>query len=228
MPEEKFLNRELFVTEDGSHTIRLPEMNESFHSERGSWQETAHTFIDKGLNYFTEEYGLQELHVFEMGFGSGLNAYQALLWAREHNISLHYYGLEAYPLSKEEWQPLNYSSFSKASNEDFYRLHETEWEEKVELEPKFHLHKTKSKLEDFEADQRFHLVFYDAFAPSVQPELWSDNCFQKIYGLLGVPGIMVTYSAAGKARRAMQRSGFWVQELRGAIGKREMTRALKL
>lgn len=222
------MKREIFTTRDGSHSIKVEELRESFHSENGSIQESLHTFINSGLDFFTKTFGKAPIDVFEVGFGTGLNALLTQKWANKNEIKCNYTSVEAYPLEDELWQKLNYfEKISGINQQDFFDLHLAKWQDSVSITQNFDLTKINQELESFETIKMFDVVFFDAFAPKVQPQLWTDKVFSSIYKSMNENSVLVTYSAAGVARRNMAKAGFWIDEIKGAAGKREMTRAIK-
>lgn len=225
------LNREIIITEDGSHSIMVHDINEAFHSDRGSWQESQYTFIERGLKQFIlENPTVTNIKVFEMGLGTGLNALQSWMEAKTANVSIEYHGLEAYPLKPSEYSALNFGDFMETTSIEngLNKIHEASWNEKVTLSSSFDIKKIESKMEDANLDNDFDVVFFDAFSPKTQPELWSTAIFQKLFNAMSYGGILVSYSAAGVFKRSLQASGFWMEEMRGARGKREMVRARKM
>ncbi|WP_461532319.1 tRNA (5-methylaminomethyl-2-thiouridine)(34)-methyltransferase MnmC2 [Sinomicrobium sp.] len=219
------MKRKIITTADGSTTIQLEEWNEQYHSVHGAVREAKHVFIDQGLDCFKSDY----LSVLEIGFGTGLNAFISLLEGEERNTEIHYTGVEAYPVSAEEVAQLNYvQALGAEKQRDLYRrLHESPWETPQKITDKFTLLKRKQSFADIEDKECFDLVYFDAFGPRVQPELWTEEIFQKMYEALKAGGVLVTYSAKGSVRRAMQSVGFTVERLPGPPGKREMLRASK-
>jgi len=222
------VKREIVITKDGSPSVYVEELREAFHSLNGSVQESLHTFVKEGLVHFYNEYRPEQMHLFEMGFGTGLNALLAWQFAEKTRTLIHYTGIEAFPLEEVIYRELQFDIADESAQEKLQKLHEVSWETWHELSDYFHFKKVEKGLNAYDFDREHNIVFFDAFAPSVQPELWSEEVFQKMYDGLSTPGALITYSAAGAPRRAMQKAGFWIAELRGAAGKREMTRAMKL
>ncbi len=216
------MKRTVEITADGSPTISIPEMKVTYHSKHGAVQESMHVFINAGLNLVVEKFPKNSIHVFEMGFGTGLNALLTMQFAEKSNRKLYYYAVEKFPLEKEEYDLLEYDS-----KLTLMKLHEAGWETNVEINDSFVLHKTQCALVDAKPAKKFHLIFYDAFAPSAQPELWTKEIFALMYYLLVNEGILVTYCSKGDVRRAMIAAGFTVEKLQGPPGKREMLRAVK-
>ncbi|WP_340063752.1 tRNA (5-methylaminomethyl-2-thiouridine)(34)-methyltransferase MnmD [Ascidiimonas aurantiaca] len=219
------MKRSIITTADGAHTIFLEEWNEQYHSRHGAVQEARHVFIKMGLKLFRNRH----LRILEMGFGTGLNAFITLLEAPLLRLKVQYTGLEAYPVPKEEYQLLNYPEklCVPEKKELFAELHTLPWEVSSFLTPDFEIIKRKQRFEDFAETAGFDLIYFDAFGARVQPELWTEIMFAKMYSALNNNGVLVTYSAKGSVRRAMQSVGFEVERLPGPPGKREMLRALK-
>jgi len=199
--------------------------NEHYHSIHGARQESEHVFLAMGLRALPP--AAQPLHIFEMGFGTGLNA---LLTALEDLARpVHYHGIEAYPLAEEQWRALDYCA--SLAHPDcaalFRRMHEAPWGAALALTPQFTLHKEALPLQSYQPESRFDLVYWDAFAPTAQPELWTADVFREVFAWMKPGGIWVTYSAKGAVRRALQSVGLEVERLPGPPGKREMLRARK-
>lgn len=213
------------ITGDGSSTLYAGLFGEPYHSRHGAVQESLHVFIRMGLEAFPTL--SQELNIFEMGLGTGLNALLSLLNKSERSIS--YTAVEAFPLGPEDIKFLNYSQVIPNPEAGKYlnALHAAPWGEWVSLQPDFRLYKHAGTLQDFEAPDLYDLVYYDAFAPESQPELWTEAVFLRIYGCMAPGAILSTYCAKGAVRRAMQAAGFEVERLPGPPGKREMLRARK-
>lgn len=220
------LKREIITTSDGSTTIHIPKWNEQYHSKHGAIQEAYHVFIKNGLELFNN----QSISVLEIGFGTGLNAFITFLESKKLNLNIDYVGVEAYPVSAMEISKLNYTSELNLEEFDkvFKRMHETNWEEKTELEDGFALTKRKQLFQDIVDKDTFDLIYFDAFGARVQPELWTVQIFQKMIDALNLGGVLVTYAAKGSVRRAMLEVGFKVEKLPGPPGKREMLRAVKV
>lgn len=218
---------ELFVTSDGSHSLYLPGMDEQYHSRHGAIQESNHVFIQSGL---AEAAKLnQNISILEAGLGTGLNAFLTYLYAREHELHITYDAIEAYPLSLELIQKLNYPEALNAadSRNIFEALHKANDRESISLDPHFTFRKYIQQLQQFQPERQYDLVYFDAFAPEKQPELWEEAIFQKIYNALNPHSILVTYCAKGYVRRNMIAAGFTVERIPGPPGKRQMIRARK-
>lgn len=223
------MKREIIITSDGSTTIHLPDWNEQYHSKHGAIQEAKHVFIKHGLEYFCNselEKKSKEIHILEVGFGTGLNCFITLL---ETNQTINYVGVEAYPIVQEEIEKLNYVSELRAENsrEIFSKIHSTSWEERNIITNNFQLTKRQQFFKDITDKNQFDIVYFDAFGARVQPELWTEDIFKKMYDALKLNGVLTTYAAKGSVRRAMQKVGFTVERLQGPPGKREMLRGIK-
>lgn len=224
------MERKIIKTGDGSVTIHLTEWDEQYHSKHGAVQEARHVFLKMGLQYFSENNPEKhEISILEIGFGTGLNAFLTLLEAEKLKKKIHYTGVEAYPVAMEEVANLNYPQAADARprNTEFQKLHQIPWEIEEAISDSFFLKKKEKRFENITAENCFDLIYFDAFGARVQPELWTEEIFQKMYKALKVNGVLVTYAAKGSVRRAMISSGFDVEKLPGPPGKREMLRAVK-
>jgi tRNA U34 5-methylaminomethyl-2-thiouridine-forming methyltransferase MnmC len=223
------LQRKIVTTEDGSKTIHLVEWNEHYHSIHGAIQEANHVFIKHGLLFFAESFpNRSDVSILEIGFGTGLNAFITLIESEKLNLKFHYVGVEAFPISPEEFQKLNYSEMLDIGKSHlFEKMHQIPWELEHPIDSNFTLTKQKIAFADIDAIAQFDLIYFDAFGPRVQPELWTETIFKKMFDALKPEGTLVTYSAKGSARRAMLAVGFNVEKLPGPPGKREMLRASK-
>ena len=222
------MQRTLILTGDGSHTISMPELNVTYHSIHGAIQESKHVFIEAGLKSLLPVEGTA-LNVFEMGFGTGLNALLTIIESERLQRKIYYETVEQFPVDTGEVRSLNYCE--QLDREDlqpiFEQLHSCEWEKKVNITENFGFNKSRTNLLNLETSETFELIYFDAFAPNTQPELWTNEIFEKMFAMLEPGGILVTYCSKGDVRRAMQAAGFIVEKLPGPRGKREMTRALR-
>ncbi|WP_294469728.1 tRNA (5-methylaminomethyl-2-thiouridine)(34)-methyltransferase MnmD [uncultured Bacteroides sp.] len=240
------MKRIIEKTDDGSATLFVPELDEHYHSTKGARTESQHIFIDMGLKASTAA----SPHVLEIGFGTGLNAWLTLKEAESSNRKVHYTGLELYPLAWEVVEQLGYIPNGEQQDDAslFKQLHTSPWEEEIQLTPHFTLLKVetdanklivetdihKSSVEDgkqgkIHCQLKFDVIYFDAFAPEKQPEMWSQELFNRLYVLLNNDGILTTYCAKGIIRRMLQAAGFIVERLPGPPGgKREILRARKL
>ena len=217
----------MIITRDGSHTISIPERNVTYHSTYGAIQESKHVFIEAGLHYLIDQFQPTTLKVFEMGLGTGLNAFLTAIEAENGSVKIHYTAVEQFPLTTDEVKVLNYTE-QLQQRDLFQKIHNGEWEENVIISEHFILRKKKIGLLNFSSAETFNLIYYDAFAPRAQPELWTKEVFEKLFRLLQPNGILVTYCSKGDVRRAMMAAGFNVKKLPGPPGKREMLMAMKL
>ena len=220
------MKREIIITNDGSSSIYIPELNETYHSKNGAIQEAYHVFINAGFSQINKN----SINILEIGFGTGLNAFITYLEAKKTNTQINYIGVEAYPVSHEEIKVLNYVKELNVNSEHsvFDMMHHLDWGVENEISPQFKITKRKQLFQDINDFECYDLIYFDAFGFSVQPELWSEEIFQAMYNSLLINGILVTYACRGSIKRAMLKVGFKVEKLPGAPGKREMLRALKI
>ena len=234
MEKNSITQRQIITTEDGSSSLKLCHFNEQFHSIHGAMRESMHIFINTGLKSFSQ----RRISVFEMGFGTGLNALLTLLYSMDKQVD--YYAIEAFPLNENEYLSLNYvdlvyaqtkefSSFSKKELHDFFlTMHQSESGKTVQITPNFHFNKEIIRLEDkIFKNQIFDIVYFDAFSPETQPELWEYQIFEKIYAAMSKGGVLITYCAKGVVKRTLKKIEFTVESLPGTVGKREIIRVVK-
>jgi tRNA U34 5-methylaminomethyl-2-thiouridine-forming methyltransferase MnmC len=220
------INHEIRVTGDGSKTIFLPELNETYHSSNGAVQESRHIFIENGLD-LVEKQGA--IRILEVGFGTGLNALLSASWAEMNNQSIHYTGIEAKPLPPELCFQLDYPRHIGQNSEKIYdALFRCDWEMDNQLSTHFSIQKREVKIQDFAAVENVDLIYFDAFGPRVQAEMWDITILEKMYQSLNAGGALVTYCAQGQFKRDLKAVGFSLESLPGPPGKREMTRAIKI
>lgn len=220
------MEREVELTSDGSRTLYVPALDEHYHSIKGALTESRHIFIDMGLKH----HPASSLHVLEIGFGTGLNAFLTLLAAEELDKHVHYTTIELYPLEPELLHRLDYpQEIAPERCEDYERLHTSRWGEDATITPVFTLHKLKGDFTVYHfMEARYDVVYFDAFAPDKQPEMWTQGLFDSLYASLKEEGVLTTYCAKGIIRRMLQASGFTVERLPGPPGgKREILRAIK-
>ena len=239
------MQRKIITTADGSNTIQIEEWNEQYHSIHGAIQEANHVYIKHGLLFCIDQKKPSiensrtlenttptspDLSILEIGFGTGLNAFLTLLQAEKHQLKVRYVGVEAFPISSNEIEALNYTEQLQVSGENmlFKEMHEISWENDRRLTPYFTLQKQQKLFKDITDQSQFDLIYFDAFGARVQPELWTESIFKIMFDALKVNGVLVTYAAKGSVRRAMQSVGFDVEKLPGPPGKREMLRARKV
>ncbi len=219
---------EIKITADGSHTLYLPNLDETYHSIHGAIQEAVHVYINAGLNYFKNK---EKLNVLEVGFGTGLNTFLTYQESIKKNKEVNYTSIEAYPLSMDNVNKLNYLTELKVTRieeEVFNQIHQVNWNKNEKITTSFSLQKLKMMLQDFNENEQYDVVYFDAFGPRVQPELWEVPILQNMYNALKLEGVLVTYCAKGSVKRALIEVGFTIENIPGPPGKREMTRAIKL
>lgn len=222
------MQRNLIVTKDGSHSVAIPEWEVSYHSLYGALQESLHVFIESGLRYWWAQHpNASHCVVFEMGFGTGLNALLTMLETKRMQRKVMYETVEAFPLETSIVEQLNYC---EALHEPFWQpvfesLHSSEWNTTQSITNFFSFKKVKTLLANYAAPEPVDIIYYDAFAPKAQPELWTEPVFKQLLHMLAPDGILVTYCSKGQVGRAMQAAGFQVDKVQGPPGKREMIRA---
>ncbi len=218
----------IIETEDGSHSIFSEIFGVSYHSKYGAIQETEHVFINAGLR--PKALQQSEIYILDIGFGTGLNAFMTLLESQKQDLTIHYTGVEAFPISLETAAELNYANLLQQpeSQSLLLKMHTAIWDETTELTPSFYLTKVKKEFQALTVTNQFDLIYFDAFAPSSQPELWEIPLLKIMYNALKINGILVTYCAKGQVKRNLKAVGFKVEGLPGPIGKREMTKCIKV
>lgn len=216
---------QVVITEDGSTTLFIPELNEHYHSIHGAVQESMHIFIREGYTQMRNF----PARIFEAGFGTGLNAFLTYLVSEKERKSIYYTTIEKYPLEDHLVTLLNYpEKTDPAKAEVFHALHDVPWGQDIRISEYFTLHKIKGDLRKVQLqDVSYDLVFFDAFGPDVQPELWTEEIFRMLYLAMKEGASLVTYSVKGSVTRALIAAGFSIEKLPGPPGKREMTRATK-
>ncbi|NLX65483.1 MAG: tRNA (5-methylaminomethyl-2-thiouridine)(34)-methyltransferase MnmD [Bacteroidales bacterium] len=221
------MQRIIEITEDGSHTLYLPELDEHYHSTHGAIRESLHVYLEAGLHHCHKE----EINLLEIGFGTGLNAFLTLLDTEKSGKIVRYTSLEQYPVSIADAEQFNYSKLLDPSKEEiFMQLHSSLWGEWVEMTPAFHLRKLQmdaSNLDNFQPETPFDVIYYDAFAPEKQPTMWREEIFNRLYTLSNQGAVLTTYCAKGAVRRMLQSAGYQVTRLPGPPGKREILKAIK-
>ena len=220
------MQREIAVTADGSHTISIPEMGVTYHSTHGAIQESTHVFIEAGLIPLIGEENTKPVKIFEIGFGTGLNALLSWQTAKKYNKPVSFTSIEPYPIRPEIAVKLNYGKLL-SMEEAFTGLHTCSWNQENQMDELFSLTKMKTSLIDLSIQGSFNCIYFDAFSPSAQPELWSQPVFEKLFTLLQPGGLLLTYCSKSIVRHAMTAAGFTVKKIPGPWGKREMVRAYK-
>ena len=210
--------RELVRTEDGSFTFFIPEAEETYHSIHGAEQEGNFVFIEQGLRASSAS----PARILEVGMGTGLNI---ILTTKESSRLVDYVTLEPFPIEEVK---INEWILSRVSDAEMaQRIHDMEWDTTAHLTPQFQFRKVKAGVMEFQTTEPFDVIYFDAFGPKVEPELWTLEVMQKCFELLHPGGIWVSYCAKGEVRRNLQAAGFKVERLPGPPGKREMLRAIK-
>lgn len=219
------MKREIIITDDGSTTIRIPDWDENYHSTHGAIQEAKHVFIKNGLDILKNQ---DSISILEIGFGTGLNAFITFL-ETVNKEKVNYVGVEAYPISSEEIAQMNYVTQLQATQYQvvFDKMHSCDWESQQKITDNFTLTKRKQFFQDIEDKEQYDLIYFDAFGFPLQPELWSEAIFKKMYEALLPKGTLVTYACRSSIKNAMLSVGFSIEKLPGAPGKREMLRATK-
>ena len=223
--------RKLIITEDGSNSIFNEDLGETYHSIHGAIQESEHVFIQAGLKHHFSTYDTHYVRIFELGFGTGLNALLSCRFAEKEKIHVDFTSVEAFPLEETEYSALNYPNLLPfaQSQQKFLKMHQCPFDKEISISRHFTLKKMAGKFEDILVKKGdFDLFLYDAFAPGKQPDIWSIDNLAKAYRMLKKYGILVTYCAQGQFRRNLQQVGFSVEKLPGPPGKNEMIRAVKI
>jgi tRNA U34 5-methylaminomethyl-2-thiouridine-forming methyltransferase MnmC len=236
------MEQKIIITSDGSHSIYVPELNEHYHSIHGAIQESNHVFIEAGLKPFLlpssslRSMLAGEVKILEIGFGTGLNALLTFLAAENSDLKINYTTIEAFPLKEEIVKELNYVSQLNVKEDlkiklqnIFEAFHSCEWEKDVSISEHFTFKKILAALQSTRlAEKQFDLIYFDAFGPPVQPEMWTEEVFSKIAAATKQGGVLVTYCAKGEVKRTLKKAGFSIENLPGPPGKREMVRAVKV
>lgn len=217
--------KKLIITSDGSHTIYVPELDEHYHSIHGAVQESNHIFIKAGF----ESCSADPVNIFEVGFGTGLNALLTALKSEEGSREVFYTSIEKYPVEGSITRSLNHHLFAGEDGKEIFDLiHGSTWGQWVRICKNFNLLKINADINDYRVSGKYDLIYFDAFGPDKQPEMWSSGVFESISGGTDKGGIFVTYSAKGEVKRNLRRCGFEVALLPGPPGKRQIIRAVKI
>ncbi|MEO6190162.1 MAG: tRNA (5-methylaminomethyl-2-thiouridine)(34)-methyltransferase MnmD [Saprospiraceae bacterium] len=217
-----------FLTADGSSTLISEQFNTSYSSLNGAITESLHVFIKNGLEYVAQE--CKEIKLFEFGFGTGLNAWLSAEFAEQNNVPIHYDAIELYPVEEKDWKLLNYVEQHKfnSSRHIFSQIHIADWDQIVPITSTFILNKMNTDWNHYTIpSDQYHLIFFDAFAPDIQPELWNLSSLERLFHSLLPGGVLVSYCAKGQFKRDLKAIGFEIENLEGPAGKREVTRAIK-
>jgi tRNA U34 5-methylaminomethyl-2-thiouridine-forming methyltransferase MnmC len=222
------LKMKIILSGDGSHTLFVPELNEHYHSTHGAIRESLHIFIGAGLHRITDINS--DISILEVGFGTGLNVLLTCLEPAVSNRKIHYVTFEPFPLENSLVKELNYHS--RLDNPEafllFERIHQAEWNQVVAITESFSLSKINKRIQDVVTEtDHYNLIYFDAFSPVVQPEMWTADVFQKLFQSLKAGGILVTYCCKGEVKRSLKLASFTLEKLSGPPGKREILRATK-
>ncbi|MEA3496678.1 MAG: tRNA (5-methylaminomethyl-2-thiouridine)(34)-methyltransferase MnmD [Bacteroidota bacterium] len=211
-------------TQDGSHTLFSLEFNEHYHSVFGAIQESQHVFIKNGIQQIDKN----PIRVFEVGFGTGLNAFLTLEYALKNNLNVDYHAIEKFPIDNKTISELNLPKLiSEKDTELFNKLHQAQWNKEEKINENFNLLKIKSSLENYSFSSIYDIVFFDAFSADTQSELWTKEIFSKIYNSLDNNALLTTYSSKGLVKRNLRSAGFKVKRLAGPKGKFHILNAWK-
>ena len=221
-------NLELFETDDGSHSIRIPDLGETYHSRFGAITESQHVFIANGLQHIFNKTN-EQVRLLEVGFGTGLNTLLTCLESYQLGREIEYWVLEPYPIPLEMANQLNFQKFlPKAPQNWLAEMHSCPWNNLIHLSPDFKFKKLELQIQDFDHEAGyFNLVYFDAFAPGKQPDIWDCKIITKVVTLMSTGGVLVSYSAQGKFRRCLQSAGCQAERIEGPPGKLHMLRAIK-
>ncbi len=221
------MNPKIITTGDGSQSLFLEELNETYHSTHGAEAESRYVYLEMGLKLFLDRKA--PVRILEIGFGTGLNALLTIEYCLQHNLEVEYHTLEPFPLPEEIYSQLTYCEAInfEHSKQYFLKMHEAHNGERLELEKQFIFTKHLKKLEGFQSVEPFDLIYFDAFAPSKQADMWTQEQMNHLFALTAEGGILTTYCAQGQFKRNLKAAGFMVEELPGPPHKKEMTRGRK-
>ena len=217
------MSLEIITTEDGSSSIINKNLNECYHSTSGAINESKHIFIENGLLACKKKI----LNTLEVGFGTGLNALLTQIICDKNKTINNYHSIENLPILSKDYLALNYCKQLNIKDDNFMKMHNSSWGEKITISKYFSLLKINIDLQTFNPTTKYDLIYFDAFSPNKQPELWTYNIFKKLYKNLNNNGILITYCAKGAFKRTLKEIGFEVSSIDGPIGKREITQAKK-
>ncbi|MGY3213163.1 tRNA (5-methylaminomethyl-2-thiouridine)(34)-methyltransferase MnmD [Mucilaginibacter sp. HD30] len=219
----------IVATADGSNTIFNPQVGENYHSRHGALQESRHVFLKAGLAYFISQTGATEVSVLEVGFGTGLNFLLTADYCSTNNIQINYTGIEAYPLSQEMISNTGYEQYVQPVIWDsFIGNYQASMQKSVQLNAHCHMQTAHCQLLQFQTENRYDVIYFDAFAAAHQPEMWNEEAIGHTMQFIKFGGVFVTYAITGNLKRMLKSMGLQVQKVPGAPGKREMLRAVKI
>jgi tRNA U34 5-methylaminomethyl-2-thiouridine-forming methyltransferase MnmC len=219
---------DIILTSDGSHTLSVDEIHETYHSVNGAISESEHVYLNHGFKFLQ---GLSEIYVLEIGFGTGLNCLLTALEADRTKVTTRYYAMEKFPLSDQIISLLNYPDLTGKNGKDLFgKIHASAWNTGVRISPYFDLEKMETDAITFDWSNfpGIDLVYFDAFGPEKQPEIWNSHLFRMIFQKMNINAVFVTYCARGSVRRELERTGLKMERLPGPAGKREMLRGIKV
>lgn len=221
---------QIITTSDGSPTLYNPQLGEHYHSVHGAVQESRHIFIEAALRHrLAQAIPTEGLRLLELGFGTGLNALMTIEALRGTDIAVHYTSLELYPVPEALYRKLSFPLQMPERDSVLQELHDAPWELEYTLSKatSFVLCKRQTDIESYIPEAGLDLIYFDAFSPETQPELWSQELFARLYKASRPGAVLTTYCAKGEVRRRLTRAGWLVERLPGPPGKREMLRAVK-
>ncbi len=220
---------ELVPTSDGSKTIFNTEVGENYHSKHGALQESIHVFLNSGLKYFLDGKQVKQITLLEVGFGTGLNFLLSADFCFSQNLPLSYTGIEAFPLDDKLIGQTSYNEYISADVWNSFLLnYPLSFNQYAEINHQCKLKTACVKLLHFKSEEKFDIIYFDAFAVIHQPEMWSEEALNQVCQYLKPGGVFVTYAITGNLKRSMKALGFSIEKVPGAAGKREMLRAVKL
>jgi len=222
------MQKKIITTGDGSPTIFVEKLKETYHSKHGALNESQYVYIEKGLMHWLNKKNKNEVKIFEMGLGTGLNAYLSYVCSYELDLTCKYFSIEKYPLARKELEALKMkAALPMPKHHHFFdRLHDIEWNQMIS-QSNFLFQKIEDDFLTTPITQKYDVIFYDAFGYHAQSELWQEKALQICFDMLQSGGVWVSYCAKGEVRRTLQKIGFQLERLEGPPGKREMLRAIK-
>ncbi len=222
------MNIQIITSEDGSHTLFNSAINEHYHSTKGAITESQFIFINNGYEMLPGR--SRSINILEIGLGTGLNALLTSIRCEKDNRKVNYVAIEPYPIAVDILSELNYPGLVGSCEERnrFWMIHNVPWEVPHIISDNFILYKIKQRIQEIELQKdRFSLIYFDAFSPEVQPEMWTKDVFEKLFDSMEPGGLLLTYSVQGEMRRVLKTCGFDVVKVPGPPGKREITQASK-
>ena len=234
------MERQLYLCNDGSFTLKLDDFDESYHSTAGAYEESKYIYLLNGLAFFADSSPKEEISILEIGFGTGLNAILTYQFGKREKRAIFYETIEKYPLTELEAESLKYPQYiakreaeSQLAEEKvdlapvFKQLHSCKWDSIEDLSD-FRIYKRLEDIALFTPSTKYDVVYFDAFSYNIQPELWSLEIFKKIYESMNIGGVLITYSSKGVVKEALREAGFIVKRISGVGKKRHIVRAIKI